>query len=263
MCYRRLASIALTLVAACLPAAATAEPAGWPIGIDWVADMRSASRPPSLRRPNAQTGRVAYAGLRLPLGAGESQFRVIAAETIVDDGLLHRSSVGPRIDLSYEVGNHGSFTVALERLDNTHPLDQAALDSVSYSARGLWIQGLGGAFAPEIRVQAELESEVNRRGDDARSGVTASGLAELAIYPTPAWELSLGLSAESTRYRGPDATMDVARSDRYVGVLLAVERELSPISRLRCEAEAGALRSTDIEFDGPQRRVGCTMRIDL
>jgi hypothetical protein len=73
----------------------------------------------------------------------------------------------------------------------------------------------------------------------------------------------LGLNSDSARYRAPAAGSAVARDDRYAGVVLAAEHVLSPVSRLRCEAEAGTMQSVDPSLDGPQRQVGCSVRIEL
>jgi hypothetical protein len=232
-------------------------------GVEWVADVQERFRPPSLHRPIGQSGQLAYAGVRIPFATGDYRARLIAAESTLGEDLQQRSSAGAGIDLYYELGRHGEIALAIERLDNTHPADQAALDSVSHVARAAVSQRLRGLAAPELRFNAEVSSEQNRRGSPGLSGVTANVIAEVAVAPAPAWELSLGLSADSARYRAPAAGSAAGRDERYGGVVLAAEHVLTPVSRLRCEAEAGTTRSADASLDGPQRQVGCSVRIDL
>jgi len=231
--------------------------------IEWISDVRSKARAPSLRRPLGQTGYQAATGIRVPFGEGESRVRLIAAETVLGDGLQQRNSFGSSVDLVYGNDEDRSFRLALEWLDNVHPADQAEQDSVSYAAKGTIIQRLPGALAPELSLHTELSSERNRRGNRALSGVGATALAEVSVFPAPDWELSLGLSAESARVREPAPGASVARGERYGGAILAAEHALSPTTRIRCEAEAGTMRSTDPTLDGPQRQVGCSFRIEL
>lgn len=254
-------ALALATLAGTGGAAAQSDPPAG--GVEWLAEVKSHSRAPSLHRRLGQATQVAYAGVRVPIADGEYLMRLIASESVLGDGLQQRSSFGSAFDLFYELGDHGELALAVERLDNTHPADQGAKNSVTYAARGVVSQRLAGAATPELRLQTEVASEVNRRGNPGLSGVTASALAEIAVAPAPAWELSFGLSAESARFREPPAGSSAAHDDRYGGVVLAAEHALSPISRLRCEAEAGMMRSTDRDLDGPQRLFGCSVRIEL
>jgi hypothetical protein len=261
---RRAAFPATTLALVSLWGSGSAADEGEPSGgVGWISDVQSRSRPPTLRRPVGQSGQLAYAGVRVPLEDGEYRVRLIAAESVLEDGLQQRSSFGSSVDLYYDIGDDRSFALALERLDNTHPADQAGQDFVSYAARGFIGQRLRGTAAPELRLHTGFSSELNRRGNHALSGVTATALAEIVASPAPAWEVSFGLSGESARFREPAAEFGVARNDRYGGVVLAAEHALSPVSRLRCEAEAGMMRSTDQPLDGPQRLLGCSVRIEL
>ena len=261
---RRATLPATTLALVSLWGSGSAAGAGEPYGgAEWISDVQSQSRPATLRRPVGQSGQLAYTGVRVPLEGGEYRVRLVAAESVLEDGLQQRSSFGSSIDLHYDIGDDRSFALALERLDNTHPADQAGQDFVSYAARGFIGQRLRGTAAPELRLHTGLSSELNRRGNHALSGVTATALAEIVASPAPAWELSFGLSGESARFREPAAGIGVARNDRYGGVVLAAEHALSPISRLRCEAEAGMMQSTDQPLDGPQRLLGCSLRIEL
>jgi hypothetical protein len=262
---RRLFSTVLGLVLStvCLAGPAAADDASVAGGIEWVSDAKARNRPPSPRRPLAEEGHVAYTGIRAAFGGGESLLRFVAADSVLGDGLLQRNSHGASVQLRYSFDENRSAALTLERLDNGYLGRHAWLDSVSHTARGVLSQRLGSALAAELRLQAELSSEVNRRGVPGLSGIVATGLAEIAFYPAPDWEISFGLSSESTRLRGASEAGDGPGTDHVGAVVLTAEHAFAPTTRLRCEAETGMMWPAGQRSDRMQHQFGCALHVEL
>lgn len=257
-----LAPLAALLAAVAL-GPATARGDGAAGDVEWLATVRQDARPPSRRLGLERTGYVASTGVRFALADADARVRLSAAETSFGGGVLTRQSAGVTADVLAVDDGGRSFALAIDWKQHSHPADQAEWDSTSLTVTGLVTQRLRGPLAPVLAAHAEVSRETGRADGRPFPGITAAASAELSVAPSSDWELSLGLTGESSRFDAASRGAPPGSAERYGGLALAAEHTLSPTTHVRCEAEAGVARSLDAAFDGPRRQAGCYLRWDL
>jgi hypothetical protein len=105
----------------------------------------------------------------------------------------------------------------------------------------LWTGGLGirqvfiGTMQPVLQAGVNYGREANQRNRPDLGRDIAGLRLSLALTPAPNWSVAAGLSAQHSRYIGPDTLLALKRKDRYDSADLSISYAYTKNLSLRAE----------------------------